>query len=75
MYTLFRLIHITQGGGPGGPEKCHQMSHGGRGSKKCHMLFEWPLCNDFIIIKQLLELNKFDCQKDNCVAQTRIQNP
>ncbi len=39
------MSHHTGAGGGGGSEKYHQMSPGGGagGSKKCHVLFEWPL--------------------------------
>jgi len=39
-----KMSHHTRGGVMG-PRHCHQMTHGGGGSKigkKCPVLFEWP---------------------------------
>jgi hypothetical protein len=53
----FEKCHVTPGvgGGGGGLEKCHQMSHGGGGGlklpKKCHVLFECPLSYFFPVLK------------------------
>ncbi len=56
--------------GVGGQPPCHQMSHGGGGSKKCHVLFEWlhtswSFCPSLTVLDIKSKCKAMQCKSKN----------